>query len=83
MPPSAEGLSKHLAPNRAQRRAQGRRQGKQPGVEGKHLAQVLEPYEVVVHAPQVCTGCGAELIDDDVVDVEVRRVFDPLKSARM
>ena len=73
MPPSQEGLSK---PNRAQRRAEGRRQGKQPGAEGKHLAQVQDPDEVVVHAPSACPGCGAGLIDAQVVDDEVRQVFD-------
>ena len=73
MPPSQEGLSK---PNRAQRRAEGRRQGKQPGAEGKHLAQVQDPDEVVVHAPSACPGCGAGLIDAEVVDDEVRQVFD-------
>ncbi len=73
MPPSQEGLSK---PNRAQRRVEGRRQGKQPGAEGKHLAQVHDPDEVVVHAPCRCPGCGAGLSDAEVVDDEVRQVFD-------
>lgn len=73
MPPSQEGLSK---PNRAQRRAQGRRQGKQPGAEGKHLAQVADPDEVVVHAPSVCPGCGADMQGAKLLDEEVRQVFD-------
>ena len=51
MPPSAEGLSKPPAPNRAERRAAKRRPGKQPGSEGKHLAQVADPDEVVTHLP--------------------------------
>lgn len=76
MPPSAEGLSKPPAPNRAQRRTQGRRPGKQPGEEGKHLAQVADPDEVVVHSPTTCTGCGADLAGADVVSEEVRQVFD-------
>jgi transposase len=74
MPPSAEGLSK--PPNRAQRRAEGRRPGKQPGGEGKHLAQVADPDEVVTHLPGVCTGCGAGLEGAEVIGTERRQVFD-------
>ena len=74
MPPSAEGLSK--PPNRAERRAAGRRPGKQPGAEGKHLAQVADPDEVVTHFPGTCTGCGAGLADAEVIDSERRQVFD-------
>jgi len=76
MPPSQEGLSKPPAPNRQQRRAQARRQGKQPGAEGKHLAQVADPDEVLVHAPAACPDCGADLARAEVVDEEVRQVFD-------
>ena len=67
MPPSAEGLSKPPVPNRAQRRAEKRRQGKQPGDEGKHLAQVADPTEVVVHEPVACPDCGADLSSAEVV----------------
>ena len=74
MPPSAEGLSK--PPNRAQRRAAERRPGKQPGGEGKHLAQVADPDEVVTHLPGVCTGCGAGLEGAEVIGTERRQVFD-------
>ena len=74
MPPSAEGLSKPT--NRAERRAAGRRAGKQPGSEGKHLAQVTSPDEVVTHLPEVCTGCGAGLEAAEVIGTERRQVFD-------
>ncbi len=74
MPPSAEGLSK--PPNRAERRAAGRRAGKQPGGEGKHLAQVAVPDEVVTHRPGACTGCGAGLEGAEVIGTERRQVFD-------
>jgi transposase len=63
MPPSAEGLSKPTFPNRAQRRAITRKPGKQPGSEGKHLAQVEDPDEVVTHRPSVCRRCGDDLTD--------------------
>jgi transposase len=76
MPPSAEGLSKPPAPSRAQRRAAKRRPGKQPGAEGKHLAQVADPDEVLTHAPAMCTDCGADLSGADVVSVERRQVFE-------
>ena len=76
MPPSAEGLSKPPAANRAERRAAKRRPGKQPGSEGKHLAQVVDPDAVATHAPRSCTSCGADLADADVVGVERRQVFE-------
>jgi transposase len=76
MPPSAEGLSKPPAPNRAQRRAEERRKGKQPGGEGRHLAQVADPTEVVVHEPLTCPECGRSLSRADVAGVEVRQVFE-------
>lgn len=76
MPPSAEGLSKPSAPSRAERRAAKRKPGKQPGTEGKHLAQVAEPDEVLRHAPVSCQSCGADLADVAVVSTERRQVFD-------
>jgi transposase len=81
MPPSAEGLTKPPAQNRAERRAQKRRPGKQPGAEGTHLAQVASPDETVVHRPPACSGCGADLALADVVGTEVRQVFDLPKIA--
>ena len=76
MPPSAEGFSKPPAPNRAERRALKRRQGKQPGAEGKHLAQVQDPDEVVAHQPLTCPDCGADLSGAKVIYEEVRQVFE-------
>jgi transposase len=76
MPPSAEGFSKPPVPNRAERRAAKRRPGKQPGTEGKHLAQVLDPDDVRVYAPEVCQSCGEDLADADIVGVERRQVFE-------
>ena len=76
MPPSAEGFSKPPVPNRAQRRAEKRRQGKQPGDEGRHLAQVEDPTEIVTHEPVTCPDCGADLSAAEVAGVEVRQVFE-------
>ena len=67
MPPSAEGFSKPTSPSRAERRAAGRKQGKQPGAPGKHLAQVTDPDQVVVHTPPSCSSCGSGLEDGEVV----------------
>lgn len=76
MPPAAEGFSKPPAPSRAERRAAKRKPGKQPGTEGKHLARVACPDEVVDHAPAACESCGADLADAQVVGTERRQVFD-------
>jgi hypothetical protein len=76
MPPSAEGFSKPPSPSRAERRAAQRKAGKQPGSEGKHLAQVTEPDEVVGHIPDACSSCGADLGGAEVVGTERRQVFD-------
>jgi transposase len=76
MPPSAEGFSKPPAPSRAERRAAQRKAGKQPGAEGKHLARVAEPDDVIAHVPGACRSCGADLGDAEVVGTERRQVFD-------
>ena len=75
MPPSSEGLSKPPA-NRAERRAKKRRQGKQPGSEGRHLAQVTRPDEVVTHVPPRCKSCDADLAGGEISSVETRQVFE-------
>ena len=76
MPPSAEGLTKPPAPNRAERRKAKRRPGEQPGDPGHHLAQVTDPDEVVPHAPERCGKCGASLEDAEVTAIETRQVFE-------
>jgi transposase len=76
MPPSAEGFGKPPVPNRAERLATQRRPGKQPGTDAKHLAQVEVPDDVRVHSPRVRGGCGGDLSDAELVDVERRKVFE-------
>ena len=76
MPPSLEGLSKPPPANRAERRRQKRNPGKQPGSEGRHLAQVLRPDEVIVHRPGTCGSCGGDLTGAEVVSAETRQVFE-------
>lgn len=78
LPPSSDRFNRPRpeSPNRAARRALGRKPGKQPGDEGRHLAQVENPDEVVVHAPGCCEGCGADLADVEVSSTESRQVTD-------
>jgi len=73
-PPSSDGLGKPAPVSL--RRASGRRPGGQPGHRGATLMQVADPDEVIVHAPGVCAGCGAELGVGDVEGIERRQVFD-------
>lgn len=77
-PPSSDQFKKPRpeSPNRAARRAEGRKPGKQPGTDGKHLAQVEDPDEIVVHTPGCCDGCGEDLAEAPVETVEKRQVFD-------
>jgi transposase len=74
-PPSSDGLGKPTTPAR-ERRAGGRKPGKQPGAPGAHLARIDDPDEVVVHAPERCDGCGADLTLAPVIGVQARQVFD-------
>ncbi len=79
LPPSRDNPNfkpKEISQNRAQRRAKGRKPGKQPGDAGKNLAQVTNPDEIVIHAPNCCEGCGGDLSTGEVTNVETRQVFD-------
>ncbi len=79
MPPSSDIFAKPAkeeSPNRKARRAMGRKPGKQPGAPGAHLAQVADPDHVVPHAPETCRCCGADLSGAQLVDEEVRQVFE-------
>lgn len=88
LPPSSDRFEKPAktkSPNRKARRALDRKPGKQPGAEGKHLAQVENPDFVITHTPGCCDNCRGDLAFAEVVDVEVRQVFDlpdpaPLES---
>ena len=62
------------SPNRKARRALGKKQGKQPGSEGKHLAQRVDPDEVINHIPTACANCKADLIDAPIESIESRQL---------
>jgi transposase len=63
-------------PPRSLRKRSGRRPGKQPGDPGARLEPIAEPDRVRVHAPSVCVGCGSDLADAELLDEQVRQVFD-------
>jgi len=53
-----------------------RRPGKQPGDKGNALEMTDAPDEVVDHAPDACSGCGAALGEAEVTGVIRRQVID-------
>lgn len=82
-PPSSDGLAKPPPKPRSRRRRSGRKPGGQPGSEGHHLAQVVDPDEVVSYEPGVCGGCGGGLEDAELVGAERRQVFDLPPETRL
>ena len=82
LPPSSDLFgrkAKTNSPSRKERRAMERKPGKQPGSEGKNLAQVTNPDQVIIHVPEACDSCGADLYGAKVISEEVRQVFDVIK----
>ena len=78
-PPSSDffgSKAKTESPNRTVRRALGKKQGKQSGTEGKHLAQRIDPDEIIIHFPTDCESCGGDLSNAVIDSVETRQVFD-------
>lgn len=63
-------------PPRSLRGASGRRPGKQAGQPGARLEPRPDPDQIVVHAPEVCGGCGADLAGASSVGDQRRQVFD-------
>lgn len=53
-----------------------RRAGKQPGAKGNTLEMTDTPDEVIVHAPEICSGCRKGLGDAEVTAVARRQVID-------
>jgi transposase len=75
LPPSSDGYRKPPA-TKSLRRPSGRKPGGQPGHGGHHLERVERPDEVVRHVPERCDGCGRGVAWGELVDEEVRQVFD-------
>jgi transposase len=68
-------LRRRHAASRSEKKA-GRRAGKQPGAPGARLEPVVDPDEVVEHAPTECDACGGGLGGGEDTGVESRQVFD-------
>jgi transposase len=74
-PPSSDGLAKP-AP-KSLRGKSGRGPGRPKGQPGVTLRQVCDPDHEVEYRPQgPCPGCGSDLADARVAQVERRQVFD-------
>ena len=73
-PQSSDGYQKP-AP-KSMRSKSGKPKGKQPGAGGKHLEQVPDPDEIVLHEPEGRCECGCDLAGGELVGVEARQVFD-------
>src|SRR5215210_6382048 len=76
--PAAERKRQAEARQAKKARAAGktRRPGKQPGDSGKTLEMTGTPDEVIVHAPESCSGCGAGLDGAELTAVARRQVID-------
>jgi transposase len=74
-PPSSDGPGRRPRGG-SSRKVSGRKPGKQPGDPGAALALVDDPAErIAIPAPAAC-GCGASLVESDVVAVRRRQVHD-------
>lgn len=58
------------------RQKSGRKPGGQKGHRGQTLKPVETPHAIVPHGVSVCTGCGHDLSDVPVTDVQKRQVFE-------
>ena len=73
-PPSSDGYQK---PNpKSLRKQKGRKSGGQKGHEGHTLERVKNPDHVQLHKIEGKCGCGHNLKDEKVEDIESRQVFD-------
>jgi transposase len=73
-PPSADNPFTKPSP-RSLRQRSGRRPGKQPGSSGAWL-EPRSPDRLEVHVPAECAGCGGDLAGAEIVDEQLRQVFD-------
>ena len=87
-PPSSDGYAKPSVDEKKQeredkkdrslRKRSGRRPGGQGGHQGAHLERVEVPDARVLHEPEVCKGCGRDLLGAERREdgEEFRQVFD-------
>lgn len=74
-PPSSDGLAKKPSP-KSLRLPGSKPSGGQPGHPGSTLTMSETPDYVIVHAPALCTGCGASLEEATSIGYKRRQVFD-------
>jgi transposase len=60
-PPSSDGLGRKPRVPKSLRQKSGRRSGGQPGHPGTTLCLSEEPEHLALHAPDLCSCCGASL----------------------
>jgi transposase len=72
-PPSSDDFGRRT---KSQRTKSGRASGGQKGHNGKTLKMVSDPDEVVLHRIEECSGCGAEVSELVLIDLDKRQVFD-------
>jgi transposase len=74
-PPSSDNPFTKPSP-RSLRQRSGRQPGKQPGSPGARLDPRSDPDRLEVHVPAECAGCGSDLAGAEILDEQVRQVFD-------
>lgn len=76
LPPSSDPPWQKVPRTRSLRKKSGLLPGGQFGHRGTTLRQVAEPDQLIVHQPEVCLACGAELQQCPPTAVVRRQVFD-------
>jgi transposase len=82
LPPSLDLPWQKVPRTRSLRKKSGLKAGGQPGHSGTTLRQVALPDEIILHAPDLCSGCGEPLCQSQPMRAERRQVFD-IEDGRM
>jgi len=80
LPPSLDPPWQKTPRTRSLRKNSGLKPGGQFGHRGATLRQVAHPDQVIIHAPDLCTGCGAQLHHIKPSARIRRQVFDLLEG---
>jgi len=76
-PPSSDGLKKKTNRTKSLRNKSKRKTGGQKGHRGYTLEKVTEPDFLVNHAaPSICSGCGCDVGQSQIISRIKRQVFD-------
>lgn len=76
LPPSSDPPWLKVKRTRSLRKQSGRKPGGQFSHHGTTLRQVAQPDRLILHTPDLCTGCGAALQHSTPQAVIRRQVFD-------